>query len=118
MQDGTVLHASGNWPTVIGADCIIGHNAHLEGAMIGDACLIGSMSTCLLRVVVGHSSLVGAAALLTEETEVPPLSRALGVPARISPHPDAPRFVAMVTHGAARYVNNAERYRADMVAIG
>lgn len=118
VQDGTVLHATGDWPTVVGADCIVGHNAHLEGALIGDGCLIGSMSTCLPRVVVGHSSLVGAGALLTEGTEVPPLSRALGAPARISPHFDAPRFVAMVTDGAARYVNNAERYRADMVAIG
>jgi carbonic anhydrase/acetyltransferase-like protein (isoleucine patch superfamily) len=111
IQDGTVLHTSPRWPTVIGADCVVGHNAHLEGATIASGCLIGSMSTCLQRVVVEESSLVGASALLTEGTHVPAGSRALGAPARVAPHADRARFEAMIRDGVRKYVDNAARYR-------
>ena len=39
-------------PTVVGAECVVGHNAHLEGCTIEDRCLIGSGSVVLNRVVV------------------------------------------------------------------
>jgi carbonic anhydrase/acetyltransferase-like protein (isoleucine patch superfamily) len=117
IQDGTVLHTSRDWPTVIGADCVVGHNAHLEGAVIGDGCLIGSMSACLQRVKVGKGSLVGASALLTEGTEVPAFSRALGAPATIAPHDDREAFVKMLKEGVEEYVNNARRYQEDMAVV-
>ncbi|BCN56016.1 gamma carbonic anhydrase family protein [Prescottella equi] len=118
VQDGTVLHTSAQWPTVIGAGCVVGHNAHLEGAVVEDGCLIGSMSTCLQRVVVGTGSLVGAAALLTEGTVVPPRSRVLGAPATVAPHPDPDGFAEGIERGVATYVANAARYLSEMERIG
>ena len=53
VQDGTVVHCTHEWPTLIGADCVVGHNAHLEGCVVGDGCLIGSGSITLNRVTVG-----------------------------------------------------------------
>jgi carbonic anhydrase/acetyltransferase-like protein (isoleucine patch superfamily) len=44
VQDGTVVHTTVDWLTIIGARCVVGHNAHLEGCWIGDDCLIGSGS--------------------------------------------------------------------------
>jgi carbonic anhydrase/acetyltransferase-like protein (isoleucine patch superfamily) len=78
IQDGTVLHTSVRWLTVIGDDCVVGHNAHLEGAVVNRGTLIGSMSTCLHGVVIGEACLVGTGALLTEATHVPDGTRALG----------------------------------------
>jgi serine acetyltransferase len=34
VQDGTVVHATHELDTIIGSDCVVGHNAHLEGCTI------------------------------------------------------------------------------------
>ena len=52
VQDGTIVHATGRHDTVIGAECVVGHNAHLEGCTIEDRCLVGSGSVVLHRAVV------------------------------------------------------------------
>ena len=83
VQDGTIVHCTARYPTVIGADCVVGHNAHLEGCVIEDGCLIGSGSITLNRVVVGAGSIVAAAALVPEGMVVPPRSLVAGVPATI-----------------------------------
>ncbi|HEV7187660.1 MAG TPA: gamma carbonic anhydrase family protein [Blastococcus sp.] len=114
IQDGTVLHTTAEHPTVIGADCVVGHLARLEGCTVGDRCLIGSNSVVLNRVVVGDGSLVGAGALVAEGTVVLPDSRALGVPARIRDHAGTSEFV---TGAVALYVANARRYRDGLTRI-
>jgi carbonic anhydrase/acetyltransferase-like protein (isoleucine patch superfamily) len=83
IQDGTVVHTTQEWPTIIGAECVVGHLAHLEGCVVGDRCLIGSGSVILNRARVGDGSIVGAAALVPEGFEIPPRSLAVGVPAVI-----------------------------------
>ncbi len=83
VQDGTIVHCTARYPTVIGADCVVGHNAHLEGCVVEDGCLIGSGSVTLNRVVVGAGSIVAAAALVPEGFIVPPRSLVAGVPAKI-----------------------------------
>jgi len=77
------VHCTARYPTVIGADCVVGHNAHLEGCVVEDGCLIGSGSVTLNRVVVGAGSIVAAAALLPEGFVVPPGSLVAGVPGAI-----------------------------------
>jgi carbonic anhydrase/acetyltransferase-like protein (isoleucine patch superfamily) len=83
VQDGTIVHCTADYPTVIGADCVVGHNAHLEGCVVEDGCLIGSGSVTLNRVIVGAGSIVAAAALVPEGFVVPPGSLVAGVPATI-----------------------------------
>ena len=83
VQDGTVVHCTRDWPTLIGAGCVVGHNAHLEGCVVGDGCLIGSGSVVLNRVTVGAGAVVAAAALVPEGFEVPPGALVAGVPAKI-----------------------------------
>lgn len=115
IQDGTVLHTTEEWPTLIGQDCVVGHLAHLEGCTVGDRCLIGSSSVVLNRVVIGDGSLVGAGALVPEGTVVPPGSRALGVPARVR---DGAGIAAQIDYAVPLYVENARRYRAHLVQVG
>ena len=53
VQDGTVIHAGPGFPTLVGAGCVIGHLAHLEGCVLEDECLVGSGSVVLHHAVIG-----------------------------------------------------------------
>ena len=114
IQDGTVLHATHEWPTLIGRRCVVGHNAHLEGCTVGDGCLIGSGSIVLGRCVVEDGAAVAAAALVPEGTTVPSGQIALGVPARLRA---APGMVAGINAGSQGYVEMARRYKAELRRI-
>src|SRR5215471_21142235 len=64
VQDGAVLHCTRELETIVGADCTIGHLAHLEGCTVEDGALIGTGSVVLHRAIVRSGALVGAAALV------------------------------------------------------
>ena len=53
VQDNAVIHCTPNHPTVIGDDCTIGHQAHLEGCTVHDDSLIG------VGAVVIHDARIG-----------------------------------------------------------
>ncbi len=114
VQDGTVVHATHELDTVIGSDCVVGHNAHLEGCTIEPHSLVGSGSIVLHRCVVGPHALVGANAVVTNGTIVPPYAQALGIPAKIK--------LDTVIEGTfapavALYVANAHRYKQELRRI-
>ncbi len=111
VQDGTVVHATAEHPTTIGADCVVGHLAHLEGCTVEDRCLIGSGSVVLHDVVVRSGALVGAGAVVSNGTEVPAGAMALGIPAkmRLDAVPDG-----VVQLGADMYVENGRRYKEEL----
>jgi carbonic anhydrase/acetyltransferase-like protein (isoleucine patch superfamily) len=115
IQDGTVVHTTPLWQTVVGDDCVIGHNAHLEGCTIEDGALVGSGAVVLHRAVVRTEALVGANALVTNDTEVPSRAMALGVPAVIKEGRVDPEV--MIQLGAASYRERVHRYREQMRRI-
>jgi carbonic anhydrase/acetyltransferase-like protein (isoleucine patch superfamily) len=111
VQDGTVIHCTHDWPTLIGSECVVGHLAHLEGCVVADRCLIGSGSVTLNRARVGTGAIVAAAALIPEGFEVPPGALAAGVPATIKRTGVSGDWV----DGAVQqYVSSARRYRAEL----
>jgi len=114
IQDGTVLHTTEEWPTVIGADCVVGHNAHLEGCRVGDGCLVGSGSVVLNRARLEPGSGVGAAALVSEGSVVPAGHIAVGVPARTRP---APGLAGWIPEAVRHYLELAERFQAGLRRI-
>jgi carbonic anhydrase/acetyltransferase-like protein (isoleucine patch superfamily) len=114
IQDGTVVHTTAQWPTVIGTRCVVGHNAHLEGCRIGAGCLIGSGSVVLNRATVEPRAGVAAAALVPQDAVVPSGHLALGVPARARPAPDLDDWV---TEAVALYRDMARRYRVELRRI-
>ena len=116
IQDGTVVHTTEHWPTLIGSGCVVGHNVHVEGCTIGDGCLIGSGSIVLNRAVVEPGAAVGAAALVPEGMVVPSGQIALGVPARLRPAPA--ELVTWVAEAVEIYLGGAARYRTDLRQIG
>jgi carbonic anhydrase/acetyltransferase-like protein (isoleucine patch superfamily) len=111
VQDGTVVHCTHELPTVIGAECVVGHNAHLEGCVVADRCLIGSGSVTLNRVTVGAGAIVAAAALVPEGFEVPPGTLVAGVPAVIKKTGLPENLVGTAVR---HYVETAREHRAGL----
>ncbi|WP_298208282.1 gamma carbonic anhydrase family protein [Ferrimicrobium sp.] len=114
VQDGTVIHATAELPTIVGAECVVGHLVHLEGCVIEDHCLIGSSSVVLHRVRIHEHALVGANAMVTNDTDVPSFAMALGVPATV--------FHDRVSKGAFAqavdlYVANGRRYQRELIRL-
>ena len=115
VQDGTVVHCTHHHATIIGAECVVGHNAHLEGCVVGDRCMIGSGSITLNRAIVGDGALVAAGALVPEGFKVPSGAMALGVPCRIRElnQPDG-----WIDAPMRAYLASARRYPAELRRIG
>jgi carbonic anhydrase/acetyltransferase-like protein (isoleucine patch superfamily) len=111
VQDGAVIHCTRELETIVGADCVIGHLAHLEGCTVEDGALIGTGSIVLHRAIVRSGSLVGAAALVPNGMEVPSGAMALGVPAKLREGAVKPDQIA---HPAQEYVRSWERYRNEL----
>jgi carbonic anhydrase/acetyltransferase-like protein (isoleucine patch superfamily) len=116
IQDGTVVHTTELWPTLMGANCVVGHNAHLEGCTVGEGCLIGSGAIVLNRARVEPGAAVGGGALVSEGVVVATGQIAVGVPAR---QRDAPSGLAgWIVEAVEIYVDNAKHYRNDLRRIG
>jgi carbonic anhydrase/acetyltransferase-like protein (isoleucine patch superfamily) len=111
VQDGAVIHATSRLATIIGADCVVGHLAHLEGCVVEDGALVGSGSIVLHEALVRSGALVGAGAVVPGGMEVPGGAMALGVPAKIRPDAVPPDSFAS---NVALYVDNGRRYRSDL----
>jgi carbonic anhydrase/acetyltransferase-like protein (isoleucine patch superfamily) len=115
VQDGTIVHTTARWPTMIGASCVVGHNAHLEGCVVEDGCLIGSGSVTLNRARVGAGSIVAAAALIPEDFVVPSASLAAGVPAVIK---RTGIDASWVENSVKTYIETARHHRTGLRRIG
>ncbi|MFI0433853.1 MAG: gamma carbonic anhydrase family protein [Candidatus Nanopelagicales bacterium] len=107
IQDGTVVHCTRALATMIGARCVVGHRAHLEGCTIADDALVGSGSVVLHQAFVESWALVGAQALVPNGMVVPSRAMALGVPAKLRENVVTDE---MVTDSVAMYIANARRY--------
>jgi carbonic anhydrase/acetyltransferase-like protein (isoleucine patch superfamily) len=106
-----VVHCTHDWPTLIGDECVIGHNAHLEGCVVADRCLIGSGSVTLNRAMIGAGAVVAAAALVPEGFEVPPGALVAGVPAKIKKTAVPSGWV---TKSVQTYLESAREHRAGL----
>jgi carbonic anhydrase/acetyltransferase-like protein (isoleucine patch superfamily) len=116
IQDGSVLHTDEGVPLRLGPSVSVGHLAMLHGCVIGEGSLIGIKAVILNNATIGKECLIGANALVPEGKTIPDRSLVLGSPGRIvrSLSPDE---VAQLRRIADHYVENAERYRRDLVAV-
>jgi carbonic anhydrase/acetyltransferase-like protein (isoleucine patch superfamily) len=107
----SVQDCTARFDTVIGADCVVGHNAHLEGCVIEDGCLVGSGSVSLNGVVVGRGSIIAAGAVLAQNFYVPPGSLVAGVPAAVKrSNVDSTR----TQNAVQNYRHTAQRHRTGL----
>ena len=111
IQDGTVVHCTRELPTIVGDGCVVGHLAHLECCVVEDESLVGSNSVVLHRAIVRTGALVGGSAFVPNDMEIPSGAMALGVPAKVKPDAVPPGMIAKLAQG---YVENGQRYRAEL----
>ena len=109
VQDNAVIH-SDREGTQIGADCIIGHLAFIEEAVVEDVCLIGVGAHVLNGARVRTGAVVAAGAVVLGSVEVPSGYRAQGVPAQLVPCTTPDR--EYILRGVSRYREMALRYGA------
>jgi carbonic anhydrase/acetyltransferase-like protein (isoleucine patch superfamily) len=111
VQDGCVLHGEADTPTILGADCTLGHGAIVHGARLGDRVLIGMGAVVLSRAVVGDDVIIGAGAVVPEGSTIPAGVLVLGVPGRVI-RPLTAEERARIAASATRYVGYMATYRA------
>ena len=83
IQDGSVVHISEVYPTIIGKNVTIGHKSIIHGCEIGDYTLIGMGSIVLDGAKVGEFTLLGAGSLVPPGKEIPSGVLAMGSPAKV-----------------------------------
>jgi len=105
IQDGTIVHTTQDWPTMIGADCVVGHRAHLEGCVVEDGCLIASGSLVLNRARVHAGAVVG------EDIVIPAGALAVGVPATVREEAGL-RQREWIARAVKNYLRLADQHRA------
>lgn len=83
VQDGAIVHLECEQGTYLGQYVTVGHKAILHACTIDDEVLVGMGSILMDGVRVGARSIIGAGALVTMGTEIPPGSLVLGSPAKV-----------------------------------
>lgn len=83
VQDGVIIHCTyQKYPTNIGNNVSIAHNAVVHGCTIHDNVLIGMGSIVMDNCVVHSNSIIAAGAVVTQNTIVESGSIYAGVPAK------------------------------------
>ena len=83
IQDGAVIHCTyQKFPTIIGNNVSVGHNAIVHGCTIQDNVLIGMGAIVMDNCVVESNSIIAAGAVVTQNTHVEAGTIYAGVPAK------------------------------------
>jgi carbonic anhydrase/acetyltransferase-like protein (isoleucine patch superfamily) len=114
VQDGSVLHTDAGVKLVLGPSVSVGHLVMLHGCSIGEGSLIGIKSVILNDAVIGRECLIGANTLVPERKVIPDRSLVLGSPGKVV-RTLTDDEVAGLYRIAEHYVDNAARYRRDLV---
>ena len=111
IQDNCTIHVTTDlYPTIVGAEVTVGHNAILHGCVINDRCLIGMGAIIMDGVEIGSGALIAGGAVVIPGTRVPPRSLYAGVPARLRRKVTDAEY-ADILDSAELYVEYARRYR-------
>jgi len=115
VQDNAVVHVDPGFPVSIGDDSIVGHLALVHGATIENNVLVGMHSTILNGARIGEFSIIGANALVTSNTIIPPKSLVLGSPAKVVKEL-TDKQIDNIKRNAAAYVALGEAYLLDQLS--
>ena len=111
VQDHAVVHVTHRTaPTKIGSFVSIAHQAVVHGCTIADRVLLGIGCIVLDHAEIGSDTIVGAGAVITPRTIIPPRSLVMGVPARVVRTLDDDE-VESIRRNAENYVMYSRIYR-------
>lgn len=83
VQDNTTVHISSEFPTIIGANVTIGHNAIVHACTIGDFTIIGMGAIILNGAEIGSETIIGAGSLVPMGKKIPSGVLAIGSPVKV-----------------------------------
>lgn len=84
VQDNAVIHVTtAYYPTFIGSQVTIGHNAVIHGSVIGDRVLIGMGAVVLDGCNIGKNTIVAANSIVRGGSQIPEGVLVAGNPAKI-----------------------------------
>ncbi|MFX1451452.1 MAG: gamma carbonic anhydrase family protein [Promethearchaeota archaeon] len=81
IQDRAIINTAEGFKTKIGDNNLIGFNALIHGATVGNNAVVGIGSTLMTGVIVGDDALIGAGAFIKMNSKVPPGKFWIGTPA-------------------------------------
>ena len=109
IQDNAVVHLADDYGAYIGELVTVGHSAIIHACTVKDEVLVG-MGACILDgAVIGERCIIGAHALVTGGTEIPPGSLVLGSPAKVVKTLDKDQQEG-IKHWAEKYVKVSRKY--------
>lgn len=109
IQDGAVLHVDPGMPLTVGERVTVGHQAMLHGCTVADGSLIGMGAVVLNGAEIGRHCLIGAKALVTENTKIPDGSLFLGSPGKVVRTLSEEQIAGMQA-GAQNYIDKIAHY--------
>lgn len=120
IQDGTVVHCDSakpgvreGFPTLIGADVLIGHMAMIHGCSLEDGAFVGLGTIIMDGCVVEGGGMLGAGAMLTPGKRIEAGQLWIGRPAKFARDLDE-ATIAGNRMGAAHYVKNGQAHKAAL----
>lgn len=114
IQDGAVIHATyEKFPTTIGNNVSIGHNAMVHGCTIADNVLIGMGAIVMDDCLVESNSIIAAGAVVTKGTHVPSGTIFAGVPAVKVKDISQELIAGEIDRIANNYIKYASWYKED-----
>lgn len=116
LQDTCVMHGFPGIDTVVEKDGHIGHGAVLHGCHIGNNAMVGINAVIMDNAVVGESTIVGASSFVKSNTELPPRSLVVGVPAKVVRRL-TDEEIAWKIEGTRIYQDIARRSARSMVEV-
>lgn len=115
VQDASVLHVDPGVPLTLERNVSIGHMVMLHGCTVRENSLIGIGAVVLNHAVIGRNCLIGAKSLITEGKEIPDGSLVMGSPGKVVRQLTQAEILAL-EETATHYVDNARRFRSNLVA--
>lgn len=121
IQDNAVIHPADVYsknepktvPVKIGDYVVIGHQSTVHGAKIRDQCIIGASSTVFNKAEVKKNALVGMGAVVLKNTEVPPKTIVVGMPARPLRKMNEEE-IDQIREQAENYADLAQRHKQNL----
>ena len=119
VQDGSVFHVEGprpdteGCPTIIGADCVIGHMAVVHGCTLEDRAFVGMGAVAMDDCRIGEGAMLAAGALLSPGKAIPAREIWVGRPAKFLRTQDEAQ-VEKIRFQTERYCRLAQRHLAAL----
>lgn len=110
IQDGTVIHISKDYETLIGDYVTVGHKAIVHACKIGNNVLVGMGAIILDGAEIEDNVLIGAGSIVTPGKKIPSGSLVLGSPAKVIRQLSGEE-IQQLKQSAADYVKYAQNHK-------